>query len=61
MKTTKTTIVSKEFDKENLFVEIEKCLEFKHPFTLVSDKTDVTKFKLEYMTQEVIDDAQSND
>ncbi len=59
MKTTKTIIVSKEFTKDELFLEIEKCLEFKHPFTLVSDKNDVSRFKLEYMTQEVEDNVES--
>lgn len=58
MKTTTTKIVTKEFGKADLFVEIEKCLEFKHPFTLKSSKNiDDDRFCLEYMTQEVEDDA----
>lgn len=58
MKTTVTKIVQKEFDRSKLFVELEKMLEYKHPFTLASDKKDVTHFRLEYVTTEVEDATQ---
>lgn len=58
MKTTTTKIVRKEFGKDDLFVELEKMLDYKHPFTLVSSKNPADdKFRLEYMTEEVEDDA----
>ena len=60
MKTTTTKIITKEFEGDNLFVELEKVIEFKHPFTLSSDKQCSGKYRLEYMTTEVVDDS-SND
>lgn len=56
MKTKVTKFVEKTFKRDNLFVEIEKCLEFKHPFTLSSDKENVENFRLVYSEEEIIDD-----